>query len=324
MEALTVHCEFLPDHVNKTDKFEGDLTDDGIKINIIEEGVLDRLLRRVLVHCLLEHFAEAIPPTTEPLGRVNDVPVESFEGRAHILNRRVVVHILVVVGGLHLDEGLSGLLQEGLVRGKGANDHLVDRVEDLALPVLVVNLHFLVALGGRLERLLLDRLQVVVADVLIVFYKSVDLFVSVGVKVVAELLDVHNLLVVEVNRTDDASIFDCLHLLLDVASLLEHATLGVFEVIDFVVALLNVLRDGEGEPVVILKTFVHLDVKLANVLVEELLLYAAQVAQGRVVRTKQLIEAIDMHHVVLLLESNVDDGVRDVLANSVKELTTIF
>ena len=144
-------------------------------VDIVKEGVADCLLRGVLIDCLFEDLAEAVPPATEALSRVDDVAGEAVKGLPQIVHRWIVVHLSVVETGFHLDQWLACLLQQCLVSGQGANDHLVDSIEDLTLPIVVVDHHLRVALRGGLEGLLLDRLQVVVTDVVIVLDEGVDL-----------------------------------------------------------------------------------------------------------------------------------------------------
>lgn len=67
-------------------------------------------------------------------------------------------------------------------------------------------------------------------------------------------------MVLEVDWANDARVFNRLHLLLNVAGLLEDATLRVLELLDLLVALLDVLGDGKREPVVVLESLVHLHV----------------------------------------------------------------
>ena len=71
----------------------------------------------------------------------------------------------------------------------------------------------------------------------------------------------------------------------------------------------------------VLKALVHLALELGDVLEEEFLLDSTEVAKGRVVRAKELVQAIDMLHVVLLLEGDVNNSGRNVLADAVKELS---
>lgn len=77
-------------------------------------------------------------------------------------------------------------------------------------------------LGRRLERLCLDRLQVL-TNIVVVLDKAVDLLVSVRLEVFIELGDIHDLCVFEVDRTDNDGVLDRLHLLLDVAGLSQHS-----------------------------------------------------------------------------------------------------
>ena len=242
-EAVAVHLELLLDLLRQTNELEGKSGHDGVVINIVEECVADSLLAGILIDSFLEDAAEAVPPATESLGRIDDVAGEAVECLAQVMNRRVVVHLRIVEGGFHLNERFTRLLDEGFVSCKGANDHLIDSVEDLTLPIVVVDDHLVVTLSSRLESLLLDRLQVVVTNVVIVLHKGIDFLDTVRVKVLTELGDIHDLGVLEINWTDDAGILNGLHLLLDVGSLLEDAALGVLELFNLLVALFDVLCD---------------------------------------------------------------------------------
>lgn len=96
-------------------------------------------------------------------------------------------------------------------------------------------------LSRRLERLLFDCLQVVVANILIVFDEGIDFLDTESLEVVTELCNVHDLLIVEINRADDAGVLNCLDLLFDIAGLLEDSAFSVFELLDFFVTLFDVL-----------------------------------------------------------------------------------
>lgn len=96
-------------------------------------------------------------------------------------------------------------------------------------------------LSRRLERLLFDCLQVVVANILIVFDEGIDFLDTESLEVVTELRNVHDLLIVEINRADDAGVLNCLDLLFDIAGLLEDSAFSVFELLDLFVTLFDVL-----------------------------------------------------------------------------------
>ena len=71
----------------------------------------------------------------------------------------------------------------------------------------------------------------------------------------------------EVNLTDDFSSFNHEDVLLDVSSLREDSDLHFLELVDLVTAVLEILSDREGEPVVVTGSLVHLQVesvKLSN------------------------------------------------------------
>lgn len=96
-------------------------------------------------------------------------------------------------------------------------------------------------LSRRLERLLFDCLQVVVANILIVFDEGIDFLDTESLEVVTELRNIHDLLIVEINRADDAGVLNCLDLLFDIAGLLEDSAFSVFELLDLFVTLFDVL-----------------------------------------------------------------------------------
>ena len=96
METFTVHRELLLDHASQTDQFETELGHHWVVVYVVEESVLDRLFRGVLVHSLFEDLAIRVPPTTEPLGRVDNVAVESLKSSFQICGRWVVGHLVVI------------------------------------------------------------------------------------------------------------------------------------------------------------------------------------------------------------------------------------
>lgn len=71
----------------------------------------------------------------------------------------------------------------------------------------------------------------------------------------------------------------------------------------------------------VLKALLHLVVQLVDVLEQQLLFDVAKVAQSCVVASQKLVQAIDVHHIVLLLKGDVDDGVRDFITDAVQELS---
>ena len=236
-------------------------------VYVVVEGVSDSLLRGVLVDTLFEDLAEAVPPTTEALCGLDDVSSEAVEGSAQIVYGWIVRHFSVEFSQ-HTDDRFSCLLEQGLVCSQSANDHLVDSVEDLALPIVVVDSHLGITLSVRLECLLLNGLKVGIANLLIVFNEVADFLCAVGFKVVTEHGDVHELSGLEVDWADNASIRDGLDLFLDVASLLLHSALGILKQINLLVALIDVLGDGQTKPVMVLGSLGHLHVELGDVLEE--------------------------------------------------------
>jgi hypothetical protein len=66
--------------------------------------------------------------------------------------------------------------------------------------------------------------------------------------------------------------------------------------------------------------FVHPFVQLGDLLLEEFLINIFQAAQRNVVGSQELVELIHVSHVLIFLESNVNDSRRDAFPNSIKEL----
>jgi hypothetical protein len=69
--------------------------------------------------------------------------VELFELRLHLFCRRLVNDLEVVVTGLHANEwfDLASVQQDCLVNSESTDDHASYRIENTALPVLVVREH---------------------------------------------------------------------------------------------------------------------------------------------------------------------------------------
>jgi hypothetical protein len=74
------------------------------------------------------------------------------------------------------------------------------------------------------------------------------------------------------------SILDVENFLLDVLGLLNDPVLDLDEAIDGLLALLDVLVDGQTEPVVVLLALVHPLVELGDLLEQKLLLDLLEVA----------------------------------------------
>jgi len=71
---------------------------------------------------------------------------------------------------------------------------------------------------------------------------------------------------------------------------------------------------------VVVMALVHPLVQLVNLFLQKLFLHWFQVAESRVVTSEQLVEFVHVSHIVLFLEGDVDDSLRNLFANSVKEL----
>jgi len=99
--------------------------------------------------------------------------------------------------------------------------------------------------------------------------------------------------------------------------MLKYTTFGFFEGLNAVLALSDEFGDRQREPVMVLLTLVHQRIQLLDVLFKKTNLDRSQVLQRRVVASEQLVKFVDVTHVVLLLQGDVDDRVRDFLADTV-------
>ena len=131
-----------------------------------------------------------------------------------------------------MNQWLAIHAQEGFICGEGSNDHLVDCVENFALPIIVVHLHLFVPLGRLLEGALLNSFEVDVANVVIILHETCDLVDAVLFKVFAELGNVHNFGRFEIDWRNYYSILNRVNLLFDVSSVLQDASLHLFETFD--------------------------------------------------------------------------------------------
>jgi len=120
--------------------------------------------------------------------------------------------------------------------------------------------------------------------------------------------------------SNDLSVFDVNNFLLNVRSMLKNDVLGLSESVDSNLALSDVLIDRQGEPVMVLDTLIHMLVELVNINLHKLLFDWLQVGHGRFVSSQKLVQFVNVNHVVLFLKSNINDCLRNSLANSVKKL----
>jgi hypothetical protein len=70
---------------------------------------------------------------------------------------------------------------------------------------------------------------------------------------------------------------------------------------------------------VVVSSLVHPAVKLRDLLLQQHLLDGLQIAESLVVTTEKLVQFVHMAHVILLLEGNIDNCLRDFLADAIEE-----
>lgn len=70
----------------------------------------------------------------------------------------------------------------------------------------------------------------------------------------------------------------------------------------------------------VLRALVHVLVQFLDVITQKTSLNWSQITDSRLVTTKKLVELVNIAHVVLLLKSNIDDGLRNWLADTAQEL----
>lgn len=70
----------------------------------------------------------------------------------------------------------------------------------------------------------------------------------------------------------------------------------------------------------VVHTLLHLGVESSDLLLQETALNHSQVTCNEVVRAQQLVKLVNMAHVLLVLQGNTRDGVRNGESNSVQEL----
>lgn len=227
----------------------------------------------------------------------------------------------MIVERVHSDQRwLLNSLPEGLVGSQGSNDHLSDSVEDSSFPILIVWPHLFVLLVSLLDSAVLNTLQVHVTDVVIILDQIGDNLLSMHIEVLRERRYMHRVFSVELDLSDNNGIFDVHDLLLNVLGVLDDSTLNFLELVNGLLAVDDVLRNRKREPVVVFSSLVHPPVQLVDLLSKELLGDWHELAESAVVASEQLVELINVSHVVLLLEGDVGDSLWDGLTNSVEEL----
>jgi len=71
---------------------------------------------------------------------------------------------------------------------------------------------------------------------------------------------------------------------------------------------------------VVFGTLVHPSVELGDLLIKQAFFNWLQIAESLIVSSQKLIKLVNVPHVILFLKSYVDNGLRNFLANAIKEL----
>ena len=192
--------------------------------------------------------------------------MELFELRLHLLCCWLINDLEVVVTGLHANEwfDLASVQQNCLVYSKSANYHASYRIENAALPVLVVGEHLRELTAMGLERVLLDHSQICITNRVVVLHELVKFLESSLIEPVHKILSLLKLVRSEVNLSDNLRIFNCLNLLFDIGGVAEHTIFHLLELVDSLLALADVLHDRKREPVVVSGSLLHLEVQLTK------------------------------------------------------------
>jgi hypothetical protein len=140
------------------------------------------------------------------------------------------------------------------------------------------------------------------------------------VKELREILQSHDFVLLEINRAHKHGILNILHFLLNVRSVLKDTYLLFFKGINASVAILDILRDRQREPVMVALTLVHRAVERSDLVLEELLLDGSHTGHSLIIRAQELHELVNVLHVVFFLQGDVDNRVGDPLADAVEEL----
>lgn len=181
-ESLGNHLKLLVNLRDELEQSQVEFSDHIVLVHIVEETILNGLLRGLLVNVLLNTLALAIPPSTKSLGRLEDVAVELLQLATKLIHTWMVGEVQTDVLSLHLDQWLPVLTKESLCSGQCSNHHCDDGIEDLSLPIVVIDLHLWLHQRSCLEGRLLNGLQVDVSNVLVVLDELVNFLDSVGLK----------------------------------------------------------------------------------------------------------------------------------------------
>lgn len=267
-KSRVVEIEFVNQFLNLVNNVLRQSSDDGVLDNIVVEGVFNHLLTGFVIYLLKEDFASLVLPATKEFSRLDDSFMELFDYTLHLFGGRVVDNFKVIVSSFHADKGLDFSVQkDSLVDGQGSDDHLGDSVENATFPVLVVREHLRMMAGTRAEGTFFNRAKESSTNLLVFLGELAEFAESLKIKPVHQVLSFSDGVSFEVNLTDDFSSFNHEDVLLDVSSLREDSDLHFLELVDLVTAVLEVLSDREGEPVVVTGSLVHLQVesvKLSN------------------------------------------------------------
>ena len=67
-------------------------------------------------------------------------------------------------------------------------------------------------------------------------------------------------------------------------------------------------------------TLIHPSVKLCDLLIQQTFFNGLQIAKGLVISSEKLVKLVYMPHIIFFLKGNVDNGLRNFLANAIEEL----
>jgi hypothetical protein len=171
-----------------------------------------------------------------------------------------------------------------------------------------------------LERILLDHSQVCITNRVVVLHEFVKFLESGVIEPVHKILSLLKLVRSEVNFTDNFRIFNCLYLLFDICCVTKHTIFHLLELVYCLLALADVLHDRQREPIVVTGSLFHLEVQLTQHSQKQLLFNWFESTESAVIISEKLVELVNVAHVIILLEGNIDDCWWYILTDAVKEL----